>query len=136
MNIAIVLVCAKYSKLITSEKIFNKRLAAPLCLPFFFVFSSEVLKSGIKSCFSGVVFQDAVIILYFCAVFLLYREFSERISLCFTAAKITKVSQETTNFFRVDFLFVFQALKVPLETLKIFTLGVTKFQFLKYKKFF
>ena len=32
----------------------------PLCLPLFFVFSSEVLNSGIKSCFDGVVFQDAV----------------------------------------------------------------------------
>ena len=32
----------------------------PLCLPLFFAFSSEVLNSGIKSCFDGVVFQDAV----------------------------------------------------------------------------
>ena len=32
----------------------------PLCLPLFFVFSSGVLNSGIKSCFDGVVFQDAV----------------------------------------------------------------------------
>ena len=32
----------------------------PLCLPLFFAFSSKVLNSGIKSCFDGVVFQDAV----------------------------------------------------------------------------
>ena len=31
-----------------------------LCLPLIFVFSFEVLNSGIISCFDGVVFQDAV----------------------------------------------------------------------------
>ena len=39
---------------------YNKRSAAPLCLPLFFAFSSELLNSGIKSCFDGAVFQDAV----------------------------------------------------------------------------
>ena len=32
----------------------------PLCLPLFFVSSSDVLNSGIKSYFEGVVLQDAV----------------------------------------------------------------------------
>ena len=32
----------------------------PLCLPLFFAFSSEVLNSGMKSCFVGVVLQDVV----------------------------------------------------------------------------
>ena len=31
-----------------------------LCLPLLFVFSFEVINSGIISCFDGVVFQDAV----------------------------------------------------------------------------
>ena len=50
----------------------------PLCLPLFFLFSFEVLKSGIKSYFDGVVFQDedAVMMLYLFVVFLLHREFS------------------------------------------------------------
>ena len=59
-NFVIVLVCAKYSKLITLEENIISVLQLPLCLPLFFAFSSEVLKSGIKSCFDGVVFQDAV----------------------------------------------------------------------------
>ena len=37
-----------------------QQLPLPLCLPLFFTFSSEVLNSGIKSCFDGFVFQDAV----------------------------------------------------------------------------
>ena len=37
----------------------------PLCLPLFFAFSSEVLNSGIKSCFDGVVFQDALCVFTF-----------------------------------------------------------------------
>ena len=37
----------------------------PSCLPLFFVFFSEVLNSGIKSCCGGVVFQDAVCEEYF-----------------------------------------------------------------------
>ena len=32
----------------------------PLYHPLLFAFSSEVLNSGMKSCFDGVVFQDAV----------------------------------------------------------------------------
>ena len=47
----------------------------PLCLPLFFVFLSEVLKSGIKSCFGRVAFQDAVIMLYLCVAFLFHKEF-------------------------------------------------------------
>ena len=39
---------------------YNKRPAAPLMPPFYFAFSSEVLNSGIKSCFDGLVFQNAV----------------------------------------------------------------------------
>ena len=59
-NFVIVLVCAKCSKLITLEENIISVQKLPLCLPLFFAFSSEVLNSGIKSCFDGVVFQDAV----------------------------------------------------------------------------
>ena len=38
---------------------YNQRSASPLCLLLLFVFSSEVLNNGIKSCFDEVVFQDA-----------------------------------------------------------------------------
>ena len=38
---------------------------------------------------------------------------SQDISLCFTAVKITKTSQETRNYFRAEFLFVFGVLQVP-----------------------
>ena len=53
-------VCAKSSKLITLEENIISVQQLPVCLPLFFVFSSEVLNSGIKSCFDGVVFQDVV----------------------------------------------------------------------------
>ena len=59
-NFAIVLVCTKCSKLITLEENIISVQQLPLCLTLTFVFSSEVLNSGIKSCFDGVVFQDAV----------------------------------------------------------------------------
>ena len=51
---------------------------------------------------------------------LIHREFPERISLCFTAAKITKTSQETRNFFEADFLFVFGASQVPSWNIRKF----------------
>ena len=38
----------------------NQRSAAPLMLLLFFVFSSEVFNSGIKSCYDEVVYQDPV----------------------------------------------------------------------------
>ena len=50
----------KSSKLITLEENIISVQQLPVCLPLFFVFSSEVLNSGIKSCFDGVVFQDVV----------------------------------------------------------------------------
>ena len=53
-------VCAKSAKLITLEENIISVQQLPLCLPLFFVFSSEVLNSGMKSCFDGDVFQDAV----------------------------------------------------------------------------
>ena len=59
-QLVIVLVCAKCSKLITLEENIISVLQLPLCLPLFFVFSSEVLNSGIKSCLDGAVFEDAV----------------------------------------------------------------------------
>ena len=59
-NFVIALVCAKCSKLITLEENMISVQQLPLCLPLFFAFSSEVLNNGIKSCFDGVVFQDAV----------------------------------------------------------------------------
>ena len=65
-NIVIVLVFAKFTKLITSEENIISVQQLPLCLPLFFVFSSEVLNSGTKSCFDKVVFEDAVIMLYLC----------------------------------------------------------------------
>ena len=60
IDFVIVIVCVKCSKLITLEenKISVEQLL--LCLSLFFVFSSEALNSGIKSCFEGVVFQDSV----------------------------------------------------------------------------
>ena len=59
-NFVIVLLCVKSSKLITLEENIISVQQLPVCLPLFFVFSSEVLNSGIKSCFDGVVFQDVV----------------------------------------------------------------------------
>ena len=53
-------VFAKSSKLIALEEKIISVQHLSLCLLLFFVFSSEVLNSGIKSCFDGVVFQDAV----------------------------------------------------------------------------
>ena len=51
---------------------------------------------------------------------LLYREFPERISSCFIAVEITKTSQQTRNFFRADFLFVFQDLQVTSWSIRSF----------------
>ena len=59
-NFVIVLVCAKYSKLITLEENMISVQQLPLCLLLFFAFSTEVLSSGTKSCFDAVVFQNAV----------------------------------------------------------------------------
>ena len=59
-NFVIVLLCVKSSKLITLEENIISVQQLLVCLPLFFVFSSEVLNSVIKSCFDGVVFQDAV----------------------------------------------------------------------------
>ena len=64
-NFVIVSVFARCSKLITLEE--NKISVQQLimCLPLFFVFSSKVLNSGIRSCFDRVVFQDVVCEEYF-----------------------------------------------------------------------
>ena len=59
-NFIMVLICTKCAKLITLEKNIISVQQLLLCLPLFFVFSSEVLNSGIKSCYDGVVFQVAV----------------------------------------------------------------------------
>ena len=56
-NFVIVLACAKCSKLKKNVISVQQLL---LCFLLFFAFSSEVLNRGIKSCFNGVVFQDAV----------------------------------------------------------------------------
>ena len=45
----------------------------------FLKMSYEVIKNGIKSCFERVAFQDAVIMSYLCVVFLIYRDYPERI---------------------------------------------------------
>ena len=68
-NIVFVLVCAKKSKLITLEQNIISVQQLPLCLPLFFVFFAEVLSSGIKSCFDGVVFQDALCEEFFSILF-------------------------------------------------------------------
>ena len=76
MNKTVVLViCAKCSKLITLEQNITSAQQLLLCLILFFVFPSEVLESGIKSCFDRVPFQDAVIMLYLRAMLLLHEEF-------------------------------------------------------------
>ena len=49
-----------------------------------------------------------------------YRKFPERISLCFTVAKITKTSQETRSFVRADVLFLFQTLEVLFWNIRSF----------------
>ena len=59
-NFVIVLVCAKSSKLITLEENIISLQQLPIWLPLSFAFSSQVLNSGLKSCFDGVVFQDVV----------------------------------------------------------------------------
>ena len=59
-NFVIVLVWAKCLKLITLEENIISVQQLSLCLPLIFAFSSEVLNSGLKSCFDGVVFQDVV----------------------------------------------------------------------------
>ena len=56
----IVIVCTKCLKLIALEENIISVQQLPLSLPLFFAFSSEVLNSGIKSCFDGVAFQDVV----------------------------------------------------------------------------
>ena len=59
-NFIIALICAKFSKLITLEENIISVQQLPLYFPLLFAFSSEVLNSGIKSCFDGDIFQDAV----------------------------------------------------------------------------
>ena len=59
-NFVIVPVCAKFSKLITLEENTISVQQLPFCFPLFFSFSSEVLNSDLKSCFDGIVFQDAI----------------------------------------------------------------------------
>ena len=59
-NFVTVLACAKCLKFITLEENIISVQQLPFCLPLLLVFSSEVLNSGIKSCFDEVAFQDAV----------------------------------------------------------------------------
>ena len=59
-NFVIKLIWANFSNLITLEKNIISVQQLLLCLPLFFAFSSDVLNSGIRSCFDGVVFQVAV----------------------------------------------------------------------------
>ena len=59
-NFVTVLIWVKCSKLITLVENIISVQQLLLCLPLFFAFSTEVLNSGIKSCFDGVVFQVAV----------------------------------------------------------------------------
>ena len=59
-NFVIVLVWAKCLKLITLEENIISVQQLSLCLALIFAFSSEVLNSGLKSRFDGVVFQDVI----------------------------------------------------------------------------
>ena len=65
-DFVIVLACTKSSKLISLEENIISVQQLPLCLLWFFVFSSQVLNSGIKSCFDRVVFQVAICEECFC----------------------------------------------------------------------
>ena len=56
-NFVIVLLCAKCSKLITLEENIISVQQLPLCLPLFFVFSSETLNSGIKAVLMELFFK-------------------------------------------------------------------------------
>ena len=84
-------VYAKCLKLITLEenKISIKQL--PLCLPLFLVFSAEVVNSGIKSCFDGVVFQDAACEECFSICLLSVFTFSIFVIYCFYEGLIPKI---------------------------------------------
>ena len=88
----------------------------PFSLPLFFLFSSEVLESGIKSSFERVVFQDAVMLYLYCNFA------SHGISLCFTAVKILKALLIRDKKFLQGrpFLFVFQAFASSLLKYKSF----------------
>ena len=68
---------------------YNKRSATPL---MHFI----VLKSGIKSCFDGFVFQDTVITL--CCIFALHG-----VSLCFTSKRFFNFSRSESYLLKYKF---------------------------------
>ena len=59
-NFVTITACAKYSELITLKENIISVQQLPLCLPLLFCILFEVLNSGMKGCFDGSVFQDAV----------------------------------------------------------------------------
>ena len=115
----------EFSKLITSEENIISLKHLPLCLLLFFVFSFEILIIGIKSCFDGAVFEDAVIIsnisvLYFA---------SQGFTLWFTAVKILRTSQEIRNCFTEDFFVCFLGFASSLLKCKKFLKFDFRFKF-------
>ena len=102
----------EFSKLITSEENIVSLQHLCLCLLLFFVFSFEILIIGIKSCFDGAVFEDAVIISNISVLYFASQEFT----LWFTAVKALRTSQEIRNCFTEDFFVCF--LGFPSSLLK------------------
>ena len=139
-KIVIVLVCTKCLKLITSGKCLNLITSKEnmsfqqLTLAFhcLFVFSSEVLKCGIKSCFDRASFSRCSYnVMSLCCIFA-----SQGISLCFTAVKIVKNVITDKKFLQSGFFVSFSSLKSFFLKYKFFKLGARKFHFLKCKKLF
>ena len=128
-DIVIVLVCTKSLKLFTSEENIISIQQLPSCLPLLFGFSFEVLKSDIKSCFDGVVFQDAVILLHLCVVFLLHREFPY--ACCCKDCK--NIIRDKKFLHSRLFCLFFRLCKFLPE---LFKLVARKYHFSEYKKFF
>ena len=121
-NIVVVLVCVRCLKLIPSEENIISVQQFSGCLPLFFVFSSEVLKSGGKSCFNRDVFQDAVM-LYLRIVFLLYGEFP-MLYCCEDCKNIIRVKNFLQSRF---FCLFFRHCKFPPEIQTFFELGAVLF---------
>ena len=115
----------EFSKLITSEENIISLKHLPLCLLLFFVFSFEILIIGIKSCFDGAVFEDAVIISNISVLYFASQEFT----LWFTAVKILRTSQEIINCFTEDFFVCFLGFPSSLLKCKKFLKVDFRFKF-------
>ena len=107
---------------------YNKLSAVPLCLPLFFVFSSEVLK---KLFLRSYLSRSSYNVISLCCIF-----DSSGISLCIIAVKFVKRSWEARNFFRRFFKIFFRLRKFILKYKTFFKFGARKFHCLTYKSFF